>query len=552
MSVFYNNALIGASGVTGGYKIERSLRFNSADSAYLSRTPSAGNRKTWTWSGWVKRVAPSGGQSYLFGVFDATGNNGHLIDFLNDTISVKYASGGSFVITTATTALFRDFSAWMHVLVAFDTTQATQSNRLKIYVNGVQQALTGNSWGLSTDYLINNAQLHAIGRAGSYNGFYLNGYLGEIHFIDGQALDPTSFGELDANNIWQPKAYGGTYGTTGFKLDFADNSAATATTLGKDTGGNGNNWTPNNFSVTAGTNNDSLVDTPTNYGTDTGVGGTVRGNYCTLNPLDTNTGHSITNGNLDITSNNTAWKHTRSTFAIPTTDKWYAEFTVTAVAIGQYIIIGFAPPSLSLSAYVGAGSGSIGFQGDSTIWTNGSSAATGATFAVNDVIQIAVDRASGKAWLGKNGTWIGSGNPATGTNATTSSVATTGDLFFGVSVYAASNSVVCNWGQRPFAYTAPSGYKALCTQNLPEGSITTTGSFTGNANADGPFIWLNGVPTAMTINGNAVTFGTHVDKLANGFKLRTSSTSYNTSGSNTYSITTTGAKFKTARAQTNP
>jgi hypothetical protein len=109
-----------------------------------------------------------------------------------------------------------------------------------------------------------------------------------------------------------------------------------------------------------------------------------------------------------------------------------------------------------------------------------------------------------------------------------------------------------NFGQRPFAYTAPSGFKALCTTNLPTGSITTSGSFTGNANADGPFVYLNGVPTAMTINSNAVTFATHADKLSNGFKLRTSSGSYNTAGSNTYSITTTGAEFKFARAQPNP
>jgi hypothetical protein len=109
-----------------------------------------------------------------------------------------------------------------------------------------------------------------------------------------------------------------------------------------------------------------------------------------------------------------------------------------------------------------------------------------------------------------------------------------------------------NYGARSFAYTAPSGFKALCTQNLPEGTITTSGTFTGNASADGPFVYLNGVPTAMTINSNAVTFATHADKLSNGFKLRTSSGSYNTAGSNTYSITTTGAKFKYARAQPNP
>ena len=115
-----------------------------------------------------------------------------------------------------------------------------------------------------------------------------------------------------------------------------------------------------------------------------------------------------------------------------------------------------------------------------------------------------------------------------------------------------SGVVVANFGQQPFTYTPPTGFVALNTYNLPAGTITTSGSFTGNINTDGPFVYLNGVPTAMTINGNAVTFGTNADKLSNGFKVRSSSSSYNASGSNTYSITTTGAKFKNANAQTNP
>jgi len=109
-----------------------------------------------------------------------------------------------------------------------------------------------------------------------------------------------------------------------------------------------------------------------------------------------------------------------------------------------------------------------------------------------------------------------------------------------------------NFGQQPFAHTPPTGFVALNTFNISAGTITTSGSFTGNTAADGPFVYLNGVPTAMTINGNAVTFGTHADKLSNGFKVRSSSSSYNATGSNTYSITTTSDKFKFANAQPNP
>jgi hypothetical protein len=199
-----------------------------------------------------------------------------------------------------------------------------------------------------------------------------------------------------------------------------------------------------------------------------------------LNPIDSSSGHTLTNGNLDIIASTTAWKNTRTTISIPTSGKWYAEFTIASVTNGENIMVGFSPPTLSLATYLGAGVNSIGFQGNGNIWTNGSSAAGGTTFAANDVIQIAVDRASGKAWLGKNGTWVSSGNPAAGTNQTTSSVSTTGELFFGVSIYTAGNGVNCNFGQRAFAYTAPSGFKALVTTNLPTPTIGATSTTQAN------------------------------------------------------------------------
>jgi hypothetical protein len=123
---------------------------------------------------------------------------------------------------------------------------------------------------LNYDGYINNTGSHSIGRTGLLNALYLDAYLADIHFIDGQALDPTSFGEFDTNGVWQPiDASGLTYGTNGFHLPFSNNSTAAA--LGTDTSSNGNTWTVNNISVTAGAGNDSLVDSPTNYGTDTGV-----------------------------------------------------------------------------------------------------------------------------------------------------------------------------------------------------------------------------------------------------------------------------------------
>jgi hypothetical protein len=236
-----NTALI--SGAEGGYAISRSLRFNSSDSAYLSRTPaSAGNRKTWTWAGWVKRSDVASVQ----GVFSSSTG---AIEFYGTYINVTETSGFS----VNTSAVFRDPSAWYHFVFTLDTTQATASDRLKIFQNGVRLTdFFSTTWpNQNTDYGINSTTLHTIGESRAL-GRYFSGYLADIHFIDGQALDPTSFGEFDTNGIWQPKAFAGSYGSQGWHLDFADNSSNTATTLGKDTSPNGNNWTPNNLSVQGG------------------------------------------------------------------------------------------------------------------------------------------------------------------------------------------------------------------------------------------------------------------------------------------------------------
>ena len=212
MSVISNNILAGAAGQAGGaaagYEIERSLRFNSADSAYLNRTPSsAGNRRTWTWSGWVKLTNST--QANIF-----TGGTNNQNDFAirieNGMLSAQEYSG-SWKWRVKTTALHRDFSAWYHFVVAFDSTQSTSSDRIKIYVNGAQQTSFSTSEYPSQNFesLVNKAdpQYFAYSPAYSYSSFYL----AETHFIDGQALAPTDFGELDDNGVWQPIRY--TFGT---------------------------------------------------------------------------------------------------------------------------------------------------------------------------------------------------------------------------------------------------------------------------------------------------------------------------------------------------
>jgi hypothetical protein len=252
--------LASASAAAAPVQIERSLRFNSSDSAYLSRVPStAGNQKTWTWAGWVKR-AKLGAQFYLFGTTtDSFNNNFGQIWVSNaDRILFSDYSGGAERLGARTAAVFRDPSAWFHLVVTVDTTQATAANRVKIYVNGVEQALDSSNFGSqNTDLFINTTNTHYI----SFTSSVVDGYLADIHFIDGQALTPSSFTEVSATTgQLVPIAYTGSYGTNGFQLKFADNSAATAATLGADTSGNGNNWTPNNFSVVGGPAN--IITTP--------------------------------------------------------------------------------------------------------------------------------------------------------------------------------------------------------------------------------------------------------------------------------------------------
>jgi hypothetical protein len=319
-----------------------------------------------------------------------------------------------------------------------------------------------------------------------------------------------------------------------------DNSTAAA--LGTDTSPNGNNWTPNNLSVTAGAGNDSLVDVPTNGAeTDTGAGGEVRGNYCTLNPLKY--GGDIqapTNGNLDFTSVGSANGKILGTIGV-SSGKWYWECVPNS---SDNIAFGITKDNTVLANYPGQDAVDYSYHNDGLKYSNNSGSAYGASFTTNDVIGVAFDADNGTLTFYKNNSSQGQAY----------SGLTTGPYFpmAGDPSSIPDASATVNFGQRPFAYTAPSGFKALNTANLPAGTITTSGSFTGNANSDGPFTWLNGVPTSMTINGNAVTFGTHADKLANGFKVRSSSGSYNTAGSNTYSITATGDNFNVARAQPNP
>jgi len=261
--------------------IHNSLIFNDDDSAYLSRTFSTPTLNTkWTHSFWIKRTALGSGMI----ISANSGNNVTYITFAGDKIGfAKAIVGTSTTWNRETVALFRDVGAWYHVVIAFDSTLGSSIDRGKVYVNGDQVTITEvtGAIGSSETTEMNSALAHLIAADNSTLlglGNYLDHYLAETHFIDGQALTPFDFGETDpATGQWVPKDYEGTYGTNGFYLDFADGTSTT--TLGEDKSGNANNWTLTGMATT-----DQTTDTPTN-------------NYCTLNAISAGTG-TLSEGNL--------------------------------------------------------------------------------------------------------------------------------------------------------------------------------------------------------------------------------------------------------------
>ena len=497
------------------YQISRSLRFNSADSAYLSRTPaSAGDRKTWTWSGWYKRAAaltgfPEGYGTLFGGGYSGAGatQNDFTISFGLGTLSINNNVNNSTVWGLTTTQVFMDVSAWYHIIVAIDSTQATDTNRVKLYVNGTQVTAfsTANYPSQNYDSLINTNVLHRIGSNDSSGSPYilLNGYLTEINFIDGQALTPSSFGETNATTgVWSPIRYAGSYGTNGFYLNFSDNSDVTATTLGKDQAGS-NNWTPNNFSVTAGAGNDSLVDSPMQYGTDTGAGGEVRGNYATWNPLVKVVSQpTFSNGNL-VSTTPADWSSAVGTIGL-TSGKWYWEI----VNGNSDAFVGIVGSNANLGADLPQNAtGTILYYGNTgNKRIDSVDTAYGSAFSTQ-VIGVALDIDGGTVVFYRDNVSQGS--------ISLSSSTLNGKTIFPLSGVI-STTATANFGQRPFAYTAPSGFKALCTQNLPESEATIpnggeyfnaveyTGNNTANAISGVGFqpdmLWIKRTDAAQTFS----------------------------------------------------
>jgi hypothetical protein len=476
----------GAASVTGfgglaklGYLLRNSLRFRASNSAYLSRTgTTATNAKVATYSFWMKRGILSTGTQWLF-----TGGGSGAVSLIGfnagaDTLSVF--NSDTSAEGNITTAVFRDPAAWYHVVIRINTTEGSAADRAKIYVNGVQQAVSVNNSGIGLDssWNFNTAQTLNIGRYTGASG-YSDVYLAEVYFIDG-IRDVSAFAKTDpATGQWIPIKYAGTYGNNGFYLKFDDSSA-----VGKDSSGNGNNWSTSGHSVTLGATYDLMTDVPT-------LTSATAANYATLNPLDS-LGGTFSNGNLEYTGTYTSGGVSinghgcRSTLKIPSSGKWYAEAaSINLAGSGNSCMLGFTSSTQAITAGAFAGTLTpwIGidasvFNGNLRFSTLGASASLStsttlfATYASGDIVNLAIDFSAGKFWVGKNGNYYNSGNPAAGTNETSTFTAGSLDWAFWAEYVASGGNenrsgVVANFGQRPFAHTSPSGFKNLNTFNLP-------------------------------------------------------------------------------------
>ena len=446
----------------GGAEIERSLRF---ESAYLNRSPSGdGNRRTFTLSVWIKRSDI--GEHYILDAFQDDSNRTRIGIEAGNGMQVTNRVSGSTTQLSSSQKL-RDCNGWYHLVVAIDTTQATSSNRIKYYVNGVLDTNVTGTYPSQNDvtFVNHSGDNHTIGVGQDSAGLeqYFEGYMAEMHLIDGLQLDASYFGYTDGQTgTWRPKRYTyGNYGTHGFHLDFSDNSSAAS--LGIDKSPNGNDYTAQSLSVSAGTDNDSLIDTPTN-------------NFPILSKLYGPVNTTFGEGNLLMRGGD---NFAASTFLLPKSGKWYAEFVKYNNGAAQSISVTRANTAqTNYAGYLGladnveyVSNGEVGNR------TRGSSSPADAPTWQDEagaLVAVAVDMDNGAVYFAKNNTYINSGVPTSG-SAKTGAIATDlltdngGDHLIAVHGYNGSNSygMYANFGQRPFTYTPPAGYKSLCAKNIP-------------------------------------------------------------------------------------
>ena len=453
-----------------GFDVANSLRQNRADSSFLSKTFSTDgtHHDKGTISVWVKR-SETGAEAMIY---SAGASGREFIRFeTNDTLTYRSLDEGFHLNTNR---VFRDISAWYHIVVAFDSSQSTASNRQKIYVNGVQETSFATETyqpNQNTDHKILSAELQRLGKDSEQNGPYANCYYCEVVGIDGQQLAPDQFGEFDEDsNIWKPKDVSGlTFGTNGFYLDFEDSSA-----LGNDVSGNNNDFANTNFAAT-----DQSTDTCTL-------------NYNVMNPLDNfYSGATFSEGNIKVSS--ARYAGVTSTFAL-TKGKWYFEYKCVSRS-GTSGFVGITSATATATNYeFGNQSGeNVGYSvslHNGSVYGNGGQVAAAGTFETiegGDFGMVALDFDNNKIYYGKDGTWGNSQNPANGTNALSIVAVTQGasghwriyvggetnnatvfEMNFGSPPYAISSGNTDGDGYGNFEYEVPNSYFSLNSKNLAE------------------------------------------------------------------------------------
>ena len=445
-----------ASALAGEYEVANSLRFDDASSDNLSRTfsGSSTSNRILTISCWFKKVE-NGISQYIFDGGNSSGNENPISFNTDDEFLFGQYNGSSDDFAMATDAKCRDVGAWYHLVAAIDTTQSTQADRLKMYINGNEQSIHAGT------QVPQNLDLFTLGASTKYFGRpvwtsssrRLNGYLAEFYLIDGQQLTPTSFGEFDSDspNIWKPIEYEGTFGNYGFYLDFEN-----ASSLGADVSGNSNNFTVNNL-----TSIDQTTDTCTN-------------NFATLNPLDFT-------GSITSSEGNTVFQGGRykATFGV-SSGKWYWEAKRLNAPDNAYI---------GIKADDGDWNNSYNnsytyYTSNGNYYLNGSSQGSyGSSSTTNDILIFALDMDNGKFYVGENGTFYNSGDPAAGSNPMASSISGTylpvvinnsasgTDQYsfnFGNPSFTISSGNADANGHGNFEYAVPSGFFSLCSKNLAE------------------------------------------------------------------------------------
>ena len=465
---------VASATAAAGYDVANSCRFDGS-SAYLSKTFTEGNRKTFTWSGWVKL----GEVNATTSLFSARSSTSDAIRISLPSQALEFWSEDAGVVSLSTSRFFRDPTGWYNIVVAVDTTQGTAANRVKIYINGTQETSFNASTYPAEDYEfanLNNSVAHSIGQDNSAQ--YFDGYMAEVVFIDGLQLAASSFGEFDSDSptIWKPKDVSGlTFGDEGFYLDFEDSGD-----LGDDESGNTNDFTENNIAAA-----DQSVDTCTN-------------NFCTLNPLLKGSYITLSEGNLVSTGNtSTDAGNVACTFPMPGGGKWYFELKITAISASGYpkIAVFHDFQSVPQGNYNGGAGGdnmhpsgasgdavSTTIQYNSTTLENPTENLSITAPANGDIIQFALDMDNGAIYVGVNGTFLNSGDPTSGASKTgkVADLTVTNQIMpmvcdyngsatswnFGSPHHSISSGNADDNGYGNFEYDVPTGYLALCTKNL--------------------------------------------------------------------------------------